>query len=279
MSDAITIRRAETIADYHACQDAQRRAWGITEEQYVVPIATMVGAQLHGGLVLGAFTADGQAVGLSFAFLGRINGRLGLYSQLTGVVPGQQGQGLGGRLKRAQWEYARGAGLELIAWAFDPLQSGNAHFNLGRLGARSRTFIENMYGRRTDTLNAGVPTDRLIAEWSTTSEPQPRRTSELYDLQRLPRVVTEAASPEAGFPVRLATDPSAGEGPVLLEIPSQIARLRAEAPARAELWRRAVAEAFTTLFARGYEAVDFVRIRSGAAPGDFYVLEPRSPAP
>ena len=100
MSDAITIRPAATPADYHACQDAQRRAWGITEEDYVVPIATMVGAQLHGGLVLGAFRSDGQAMGISFAFLGRIDGQLVLYSQLTGVVPGQQGSGLGGRLKR-----------------------------------------------------------------------------------------------------------------------------------------------------------------------------------
>src|SRR5205823_14855216 len=110
MSDEITIRRAESIDDYRACQDAQRRAWGITEEEYVLPIATMVGAQLHGGLVLGAFLPDGAAVGLSFAFLGRIEGRLGLYSQLTGVVPGQQGRGIGGRLKRAQWQYARAEG-------------------------------------------------------------------------------------------------------------------------------------------------------------------------
>src|SRR5919206_3680482 len=97
--DGITIRRAETIADYRACQDAQRRAWGITEDGYVVPVATMVGAQLHGGLVLGAFLPDGRAVGVSFAFLGRVEGRPCLYSQLTGVVPDYQGRGIGSRLK------------------------------------------------------------------------------------------------------------------------------------------------------------------------------------
>ena len=36
-----------------------------------IPIATMVGANLHGGLVLGAFRPDGEAVAMSFAFLGR----------------------------------------------------------------------------------------------------------------------------------------------------------------------------------------------------------------
>src|SRR3954452_4169303 len=193
-ADAITIRRAETTADYQACQDAQRRAWGITEEEYVVPIATMVGAQLHGGLVLGAFLPDGTAVGVSFAFLGRIEGRIGLYSQLTGVVPGQQGRGIGGRLKEAQWLYARAQGLDLLAWAFDPLQAGNAHFNLGRLGARSHRYIENMYGLRTDALNSGVATDRLIVEWSTS--PQPRDPVDAAEADRIPHIIKTVTRPD-----------------------------------------------------------------------------------
>src|SRR6188508_1584826 len=112
MSDQITIRRAESYGDYHACQEAQRQAWGITSDNYVVPVATMIGAQLHGGLVLGAFLDDGEAAALSFAFLGRIDGQLGLYSQLTGVVPEFQGQGLGERMKLAQRDLAREQGLE-----------------------------------------------------------------------------------------------------------------------------------------------------------------------
>src|SRR5437879_868461 len=99
MDAEIEIRRAVTISDYRACQEAQRRSWGLTQESDVVPIATMVGANRHGGLVLGAFLQDGTAVGLSFAFLGLIDGRLCLYSQLTGIVPGYQARGLGGRLK------------------------------------------------------------------------------------------------------------------------------------------------------------------------------------
>ena len=172
--DGIIIRKAESTADYLACQDAQRRAWGIVDDSYVVPLATMVGAQLHGGLVLGAFSPSGEALGLSFAFLGKVEGRLCLYSQLTGVVPGQQGRGLGGRLKSAQREFARLEGLECLAWAFDPLQAGNARFNLDRLGATSRRFVADMYGRRTDALNANSPTDRLIVEWSTGPDPGER---------------------------------------------------------------------------------------------------------
>ena len=57
----------------------------------------MVGANLHGGLVSARSCRDGEAVAMSFAFLGKIEGRLCLYSQLTGVVPEYQSRGLGFR--------------------------------------------------------------------------------------------------------------------------------------------------------------------------------------
>ena len=98
-------------------------------------------------------------------FLGRIDGRLCHYSQLTGVVPGYQSRGLGYRIKMMQRDFARAEGIDWIAWAFDPLQAGNAHFNFTRLGVSAKRFIANMYGDRTDALNASVPTDRLIVEW------------------------------------------------------------------------------------------------------------------
>ncbi len=197
LDDEITIRRAETVADYRACQEAQRRAWGITDEGYVIPVATMVGANLHGGLVLGAFLAGGGAAALSFAFLGRVEGRLCLYSQLTGVVPGYQSRGLGYEIKKLQRAIARSEGIELIVWAFDPLQAGNAHFNLARLGATACRYIENMYGERTDSLNAGVPTDRLIAEWETSDTPVAAFDAE--DIPGLPRLI-DAGQGGAGCP-------------------------------------------------------------------------------
>src|SRR5205809_1049023 len=131
-ADEITIRRAVTIADYRACQEAQKRAWEINDDGYLIPVATMVGANLHGGLVAGAFLPHGEAVAISFAFLGRIEGRFCLYSQLTGVVPEHQSRGLGHQIKLFQRQVALSEGIECIAWSFDPLQAGNAHFNLAR---------------------------------------------------------------------------------------------------------------------------------------------------
>jgi predicted GNAT superfamily acetyltransferase len=266
MKPEIIIRRARTVADYQACQNAQRAAWGIADDSYVVPVATMVGAQLHGGLVLGAFLPEGEAVGLSFAFLGRTDGRLCLYSQLTGVVPGYQGQGLGFLLKDAQRDVARAEQIPCIAWAFDPLQAGNARFNLEKLGATSGRYVVNMYGPRSDALNRNTSTDRLIAVWET--EPVPPRLFDAALVQDLPRIVAaELASDDPARPIVSGIPGDATR--VLLEVPSEINALRAEHPNLAERWGLGVREGFVSAFEAGFRAVGFVRDGNRG----FYVLE------
>ncbi len=262
------IRKAETIADYRACQAAQRLAWGITDDTYIIPLATMVGAQHHGGLVLGAFRPDGEALGLSFAFLGKIRDRPCLYSQLTGVVPGQQGLGLGGRLKQAQREFAQAQGLACLAWSFDPLQSGNARFNLDRLGATSSRYIPDMYGPRTDALNADAPTDRLIVEWEADPAASPASKVAYEDALNLPRW------PSIVDPSGLAKSPGGvPDGPTtVLEIPADIASIRREDGVLAGAWVRGVRQSFEAAFARGYRAVGFVRGEVEGHLRCFYVL-------
>ena len=272
VGDHITIRRARSVADYRACQEAQKRAWGIGEDGYLIPVATMVGANLHGGLVLGAFLPGGEAVAMSFAFLGRIDGRLCLYSQLTGVVPEYQSQGLGFEIKLFQRQVARADGVERIAWSFDPLQAGNAHFNLSRLGAHATRYIENMYGERTDRLNAGVPSDRLIADWNVETEPPAPLSFD--DVSGLPRIIELNESPRrCVVPVGVTPISNGAEPRLLLEIPNDIVALRSEDPVLAETWRSLVARAFEQAFEQSYRAVHFVRDHSSALRRGFYVLE------
>src|ERR671933_2741575 len=166
----VSVRDVHGPDELRACQVLQRRAWGITEDGYVLPVAMMAGAQNVGGLVLGAFDANQALIGFAFAFLGKLNDRLILYSQLTGVHPAHQSTGVGRALKFEQRRRAREMGLGAVAWAFDPLQASNAAFNLGVLGATCRLYELDMYGSRTDALNVGLATDRLIAEWSTSGE-------------------------------------------------------------------------------------------------------------
>jgi predicted GNAT superfamily acetyltransferase len=271
-TDQIAIRRALSAADYRACQQAQRAAWGINEESYVIPIATMVGANLHSGLVLGAFLPDGKAVGVSFGFLGRTEESFCFYSQLTGVIPGYQSLGLGYRLKLAQREFALSEGIELMAWAFDPLQAGNARFNLDKLGARPRRYIDNMYGERTDALSAGVPTDRVIALWQLDREPGPRTKVSAQDALALPRLIRTDENPQ-GLLVPLSVEVAFDRPRILLEIPSRIAPMRRDHPEIAEQWRLAVRQGLLQAFAAGFVANGFASEETPAGPRCFYVLE------
>jgi predicted GNAT superfamily acetyltransferase len=272
VNDEITIRRADSVDDYLACQEAQRLAWGIVEDGYLIPVATMVGANLHGGLVLGAFLPDGKAVGMSFGFLGKVEGRLCLYSQLTGIVPGAQSLGLGYELKLAQRDFARAEGLTLIAWAFDPLQAGNARFNLEKLAARVRRYVDNMYGTRTDVLNAGVPTDRLIAEWEIAATDTPGAGTAPAATGDVPRLIWTGLDDQHRH-VPIGIEPGWDSPRYLLEIPEKIADLRRDHPEIAEAWRVAVRQAFRSALAAGYQAVGFTRDESSGRRRTFYVLE------
>ena len=268
MIDRVTIRRPQSPAEYLALQNVQRLAWELTDDRYLVPVATLIGADRHGGVVLGAFEESGEAVGMSFGFLARFRGQIGLYSQLTGVAAGHQGRGIGKRLKLAQQKLTRVQQLPVIAWAFDPHQFRNAQFNLTHLGAAGHEFVPDMYGPRTDRLNANTPTDRLIVEWKV--EPTARRAvapkphSEAQDLV----TVRELVPRFSGFV-------PAGHSPVLISIPTNIGLLRLQRPDLAQAWQNAAKEAFLTAFAALYVATG-VQLNPSDSRTAQYILEPAS---
>jgi predicted GNAT superfamily acetyltransferase len=248
---AITVRDIRGPDELRACQAVQRRAWGITDDGYVVPVATMAGAQRVGGLVLGAFDSDDALVGFSFAFLGRLRGELVLYSQLTGVDPDHQSSGIGRLLKHEQRKRARDMGLRSVVWAFDPLQAANAAFNLHVLGASCRHYEVNMYGARTDALNAGLASDRLLAEWPTDAESHiaPEAWTDA------PELIQTVQRGSVRAPVQIG--PSTAER-VTVEIPTDLRAVK-RSPELARAWQSAARQAFQDAFASAYVAVGFSR--------------------
>lgn len=237
--------------ELRACQDLQRKAWGITEDGYVVPVATMAAVQKVGGVILGAFLeGDGNnlLIGFAFAFLGKLNGRLILWSQLTGVHPAHQSTGVGRMLKLEQRRRAKEMDLPAVAWAFDPLQANNAAFNLGVLGATSRIYEVDMYGSRSDALNVGLATDRLIVEWGTSGDPA-GRTSMWPDGVEL--ISSEAAARPA------VRDFPASAQHLSIEVPARLSEVKTLGTAGE--WQAALRDAFQTAFGRGYQVVGFTR--------------------
>lgn len=164
MSDqAITIRPCHSIPEFEQMVDLEFRVWGFRERD-VVPSQMYVVAAKTGGQVLGAFAED-VMVGFVLAYAGIRDGNPYLHSHMAAVLPEYRDLGVGRRLKLAQRDDALARRIPLIEWTFDPLQTRNAHFNICRLGAVVQRYLLDVYGATSSPLHAGLPTDRLVAEW------------------------------------------------------------------------------------------------------------------
>lgn len=264
---SIEIRLIATLAEYGACANLQRTVWGHME---VVPDHMLLTVQRNGGIVLGAFdhAAPGAPlVGFVFGFLGRSeDGRLKHASHMAAVLPAYRDAQLGARLKWTQRDYALAQGLELMTWTFDPLLARNANLNIARLGAVCSTYIRNIYGPEPEDPHGPLPSDRFRVDWWLTSE---RVVERRVGLTNLPdaaalRAMAPLANPD---PLEPVAEPLGQQ--FLIQIPSDLAALQANDPARARAWRYQVRGLAEAAFARGFQVTGFAR--DGAV--GLYLLE------
>ena len=172
MSASISVRPLTDLDEFGRCEALQVEVWGY-EPLDTVPKRMFLVAQRAGGQVLGAFdsTLDGGAenlenmVGFAMSLPGYRNGHAYLHSHMLAVRASYRNYGIGRTLKFAQRDDALARGIELIEWTFDPLEIKNAYLNIEKLGAIARRYSPNIYGMTTSDLQAGLPTDRLYAEW------------------------------------------------------------------------------------------------------------------
>jgi predicted GNAT superfamily acetyltransferase len=157
----IEVRLCSAFSEYEECERLQEIIWG---EDLVVGASMFVVAHHTGGQVIGAFDAE-KLVGFTMALAGVRDGHAFLHSHMTAVLAEYRDRGVGRRLKLFQRQDALKRCIGLVEWTFDPLELKNAYFNLVRLGAVARRFIPNCYGVTQSPLHAGMPTDRLVAEW------------------------------------------------------------------------------------------------------------------
>lgn len=159
----IEIRQISDLAGFAECISLQQTVWGDSPAE-LVPQHIYVVARKTGGQVLGAYDGE-RLVGYLLAFIGLENEISYLHSHMTGVDADYRDQGVGRMLKLRQRDEALVRGIRKIVWTFDPFKQRNAFFNLVKLGAYVRTFLPDVYGITTSHFDAGLPTDRLLAEW------------------------------------------------------------------------------------------------------------------
>lgn len=263
------IDRAVSDADFAGIERLQTEIWS---QATSVPGPLLRVFEEIGGLVLLARAENHDVVGLSTSLPGK--GRddaAWLWSHMAGVHPMWRRSGVGTALKLEQFRRAREKGFRVVTWTFDPLEAANARFNLHRLGALARTYLEDAYGAMDDPLNRGLPTDRLVAEvWL--DEPFPKSAAIEPDHVFVRAVATPGAPllpvldeawaasgtqsgrveppcPLVGLPAPLRA---------AIEVPLDFRSIRRSAAAAARHWRLIVRRAFCQAFSEGWVATDFL---------------------
>lgn len=157
------LRTCHSVEDMRAALELQRTVWHFSDEE-LVPVRLFVVGEKIGGHVLGAFDGD-RMVAFAYGLPGFRSGHPYLHSHMLGVLEQYRNSGLGRALKLFQRDIAIQQGFKVIEWTFDPLEIKNAYLNIEKLGAIARRYTLNQYGITTSPLQAGLPTDRLYAEW------------------------------------------------------------------------------------------------------------------
>ena len=224
----------QPLTEWREFQEAvrlQKRIWGFDDVE-LLPARLFVVATKVGGQAFGAYDG-GRMIGFLISIPGLKPGGVSyLHSHMLGVLPEYRNQGVGRMLKLKQREEALDRGIQLIEWTFDPLELKNAFFNVERLGAIVRRYVENQYGTTTSPLHGGLPTDRCVAEW----------------WLACPRA--EAA---------LAGRPSTASIAERIAVPVDVDQIRREEPKRAREIQKALGERLTNCFGRGLAVIGFER--------------------
>lgn len=242
-------RVLQHVDEFEEAYHLEIAVWGIQPAD-AVPVNMLRAIQHGGGVLIGAY--DERLVGIALAFPARCDGQWVLWSHMTGVDRAYQGSGIGVELKFKQRDWALANGYSEIRWTFDPLQRGNANFNLRHLGAVACNYQVNFYGVMQDEINrADLPSDRVEAIWHLRDPQVEQRASgdvPQLPLSNAPYLLKGIDQPHLAF-----LNASAPE--YYVQIPHRLSAL--PDPNTLLEWRLALREALSSAFAHGYIAVDF----------------------
>ena len=231
-----------------------KAAWGVSDMSTIMK-DLLTAIKFTGGLVLLAYEKD-RVVGISFSLIARNNRKYYLYSHMTGVISEFRNTDLGYNLKLRQRDWAIDKDFDLVAWTFDPLQGLNSNFNLHKLGAIARTYRRNHYGTMMDSLNFGIPSDRVVAEWYILSDHVKSRLNKSFKTyEELPNSII--TSEKDDYRIILDTDLTLTDDYIAIEIPRDINLIKKKNIEDALNWRLLTSEVYEHYFSRGYSLIDF----------------------
>ena len=264
----VVVRELRGPQEAEAAAHLMAAVWGTPLEAAPIPGDVVASISSWGGCLLGAFAGE-DLVGVTVGIAAAPNSTT-LASLIAGVLPQAKGLGVGRALKAAQREWAARRGVTHIEWTYDPLVRRNAHFNLVRLGADIASYHVEHYPPIPDGINAGDPTDRLLARWDV-RDAAPRTARPTDDLLAEGALV-RLAEGEDGRPRRHDPRPEDdGDAAWLVGTPTDVETLRTTDRAASLEWRRALREVVLEAFA------DDRRITGFTTTGDYVLTRPDTP--
>lgn len=232
----VTIKILATVDEQNFARAIFDEVWPTDEGTQIT--ANLLQAMVHNGTYVSGVYVDGQVVAAAFAFPGIDSKKhLHLHSHMAAVKEKYRNRNIGSALKWHQRAWALENGYETITWTFDPLVRRNARLNLVKLGVQVFEYFSDFYGDLPDALNAGDPTDRVIAKWSLLSD-RVISAARNYNLEIPNDAFPVVLSNVYEEPVKQNVDMSSST--VLAYLPSDIIDVRATDPDTALEWRMAL---------------------------------------
>lgn len=255
----LAVRDLTQYEEFLQVREVQQQVWGFTGGEGLYPPVLNTAAE-NGGTVIGAF--DGaKMIGFIYGFIGiHYDRRLKLCSQTMGILPEYRNKGIAATLKWAQRQRVLENGIDLITWTYDPLEAPNARLNLHTLGGAVHLYKRNIYGENFGALGKGLPSDRFLVEWWLSADEVQQRSKGLKpEPIGVGSPIANRCAGDSSKRTIEAIDLNLTAPIVRVEIPNDLQAIKKANMALALDWRLKTRELFEAYFARGYEAIDFVR--------------------
>jgi chorismate synthase len=243
-----SIQEATTSEHFQIVESLEREVWNYSDINIVGKDMLMALSHAGACIALAWYLESPVGVVLSFPTL-RADTQ---HSHMLGVLTEHRKSSIARDLKFFQRDWCLERSITRMVWTFDPLRALNANFNIAKLGATCTEYLPHFYGEM-DGINAGVASDRLVADWNMAA-PQ----GKAVPLERILKIhpLEYIQEPQNPYPDRL-----------FFALPEDFADLMLNDRAQAVLWRECSRPLFQSLL-QTHQIIGFCR-----EGGNAYLLE------
>jgi len=276
----VKIEPLRNPADYKACEDIQRETL-LSQDIDIIPVSLLLTVNRIGGILFGAYSSLGELIGFIFSIPGILDGKLTQHSCILAVRAAYRNFDVGFKLKMAQRDEALKRKISRITCAFDPMQPAHAYFALGKMGKWANVYENNFYGKTTNLMDRGLPTDRMFGVWELESSAVAKRVEtgpprrdfrkELKHRRVINRLEENVPGLLSSNSVRLDCE----EESFIFEVPYNLQEIKNRDLGVAIEWQEKMRQVFHHYFKKNYMAADFWVSEQDGNLRACYLLEKR----